>query len=233
MRAQLRRGLGLAIVLSRAGLGQAHIASAPSEPSLLSITREWSRASSLGDLPELKTPSDYLELRVWGGYGFGRTQGTVLRRSNGHWSAFVAQVRRCAIQIPNTVGDTASAATMHRYVVQARRQCDTALTDVGAGMRVITADTLAVDSLSVAEAAIESAWTAAVGAGVLQLPPRIKRDSLPSSDFTYVVELRRGGEYRASEIEYMDPPPTGADRQVQQVYAIASRVLPAGLELKP
>jgi hypothetical protein len=36
---------------------------------------------------------------------------------------------------------------------------------------------------------------------------------------TYVVELRRGSEYRASEIERVDPPETEADRQMQRVYA--------------
>ena len=122
---------------------------------------------------------------------------------------------------------------MQRFVAQARRQCSTPLLDVGAGMRIITADTLAVDTLAVAEPAIDSAWTAAVRAGVLRLPGNVKRDGAVSSDFTYVVEVRRGGEYRASQIEHVEPPETEADRQIKEVYAAVSRLLPPELLLKP
>ena len=207
--------------------------SAPPEPSLLSITREWSRASSLGDLRELREPSNFLELRVWGGYGFGATQAVVLRRIGGHWSVFLARVRRCAIEIPIPVGDTASGATMQRFVARARRECSTPLLDVGAGMRIITADTLAVDTLAVTEPAIDSAWTAAVRAGVLRLPGSVERNGTVSSEFTYVVEVRRGGEYRASQIAHVEQPETEADRQIEEVYAAVSRLLPPELLLKP
>lgn len=229
----LRATVALAALFARTAVAQARVLSAPTEPSLLSITRDWSRASSLGDLRELKTASDYTELRVWGGYGMGATQGVVLRRIGGHWSALLAQVRRCAIQIPIAVGDTASAATMHGFVVEARRRCDTPLSDVGAGMRIITADTLAVDSLSVPDSVVDDAWTAAARAGVLQLPAQVKRNAVPSTDFTYLLEVRRGAEYRASQIEHMEQPETEADRQVQDVYAIVSRLLPPRLLLKP
>ena len=229
----LRVAGALAVVTSQRGIAQARVVSAPPEPSLLSITREWSRASSLGDLRESRESSDFLELRVWGGFGFGATQAVVLRRIGGHWSVFLARVRRCAIEIPIPVGDTASGATMQRFVAQARRECSTPLLDVGAGMRIITADTLAVDTLAVTEPAIDSAWTAAVRAGVLRLPGNVKRDGAVSSDFTYVVEVRRGGEYRASQIEHVEPPETEADRQIKEVYAAVSRLLPPELLLKP
>lgn len=214
-------------------MGQARVVSAPAEPSLLSLTGGWARASSLGDLRDMRTAPDHVELRVWGGFGFGATQGVVLRRAGAHWSAALAQVRRCAIQIPVAVGDTASRATMQGYVAEARRRCDTPLTDVGAGMRVITADTLAVDALALPDSVIENAWQAAVRAGVLQLPPQVKRSEPVSSDFTYVVELRRGGEYRASQIEYVAPAPSPADRQVQEIYVAVTSILPRELQLKP
>ena len=233
MAKSVRIAAGLALVLSRAGLTQARVVSAPPEPSLLGITRGWSHASSLGDLRELRAAPDYIELRVWGGYGLGATQGIVLRRAGGRWSAFLAQVRRCAIQIPIAVGDTASAATMRGYVAEARRRCDTPLNDVGAGMRVITADTLAVDALSAPDSTIENAWTSAVRAGVLELPANVERAAAATSDFTYVVEVRRGGEYRASQIEHVEQPETEADRQMQAVYGVLSRLLPPELRLKP
>jgi hypothetical protein len=233
VRARLRLAAALAAFSARTAVAQARVLSAPAEPSLLGITREWSRASSLGDLRELKLRMRDVELRVWGGYGMGATQGVVLRRSGDRWSAFLAQVRRCAIQIPIAVGDTASAGTMHGFVVEARRRCDTPLTNVGAGMRIITADTLAVDSLSVPDSVVANAWTAAVGAGVLQLPPQVQRSAVPSSDFTYVVEVRRGNEYRASQIEHVEQPESDADRQIQAVYAAVGRLLPPRLLLKP
>ncbi len=233
MRCSLAHALAMVILCSPTAWAQARVVSAPPEPSLLSLTEGWSRASSLGDLRELRAGSDYLELRVWGGFGFGATQAVVLRRAGGRWSAFLARVRRCAIQIPIRVGDTASATTMRGFVAEARRQCDTPLGDVGAGMRIITADTLAVDALDVADSVIDDAWTAAVRAGVLQLPGHVDHAAAASSDFTYVVELRRGAEYRASQLEHLELPETEADRQVKDVYAAVNRILPPELRVKP
>jgi len=214
------------VVLSRPGFGQARVVSAPPEPSLLNITRTWSRASTLGDLRQLRTSSDYLELRVWGCYGAAETQAVVLRRSERHWSAFLARVIRCETQIPNSVADTASQATMRRYVAEALRKCGTSVADVRAGARIITTDTLVVDQLDVQEPEIETAWKAAVDAGLLQLPARVDRRSATLDDFTYVIELRRGDEYRAAEIERLDHPEVEADTQVGQVYAAVRRLLP-------
>jgi hypothetical protein len=227
------RVFALAVLLPHVGSSQARVVSAPPEPSLLSLTREWSHASSLGDLRELRIPPDYLELRVWAGFGMGATQAVVLRRAGGHWSAFLARVRRCAIQIPLSVGDTASRATMQHYVAEARRQCDTSLLNVGAGVRIITADTLAVEQLALSDSVIDNAWEAAVRAGVLQLPGHVKHSAAASDDFTYVVELRRGNEYRATQIEYLEHSETDADQQIKNVYAAVSGVLPPDVVLKP
>jgi len=233
VRASLRYALAMLGLLSRVSSAQARVLSAPPEPSLLNITRSWSRASSLGDLRELTTASDFLELRVWGGYGMGATQGVVLRRTGTHWSAFLARVRRCEMLMPRSAGDTASRATLERYVAQARRQCDTPVSDVGPGVRIITADTLAVERLVMPDSMIEKAWAVAVRAGALDLPGRIERAEAVSSDFTYVVEVRRGGEYRASAIEHVERPSTEADRQVRAVYAAVTSILPPELVLKP
>ena len=230
----LRSAFTLGVLVSQAAFAQARVLSAPPEFSLLNVTRQWSRASSLGDLRELRTGSDYRELRVWGGYGLTtETQGVVLRRANGQWSAFLARVMRCEIQIPRVVGETASRATIQHYTAEARRQCGTKLRDVGPGAQIITTDSLVVDSLSVPESTIEEAWTAAVRAGVLQLPPRVERDRVMDDPFMYVVELRNGGDYRASTIEHLERPETKADQQVRDVYAAVNRVLNDAQVLKP
>jgi hypothetical protein len=122
---------------------------------------------------------------------------------------------------------------MQRFVAEARRQCDTALGNVGAGVRIITADTLAVDQLSVPESVIDNAWKDAIRVGVLQLPGHVTHTGPTSSDFTYVVELRRGTEYRASEIEHLERPESDADRQIRDVYTAVNAVLPPELVLKP
>lgn len=233
MTAHLRFALAILVSVSPPGWGQARVASAPPEPSLLNLTGAWARASILGDLLEMRTPSDHIELRVWGGFGLGATQGVVLRRASGQWSAFLARVRRCEIQIPVAVGDTASRATMQRFVAQARSQCDTPLGEVRAGVRIITADTLAVDRMAVADSLVEAAWSAAVRAGVMQLPGQVTRGEVPPTDFTYVVEVRRGSEYRASQIQHVEGAETEADRRVKAVYAAINGVLPAELVLRP
>lgn len=233
MTAQLRLALAIVVLVSPAAWPQARVVSAPPEPSLLNLTGAWSRASTLGDLRDIKTSSDHIELRVWGGFGLGATQGVVLRRTGGQWSAFLARVRRCEILIPISVGDTASGATMQRFVAEARRRCGTPLGEVGAGVRIITADTLAVEQLAVSDSIIDNAWNSALRAGVSQLPGQVARSEMPSTDFTYVVELRRGNEYRAAQIQHVDRAETDADRRVRDVYAAATRVLPPDVVLKP
>ena len=231
---RLRYAITLSVLLSQPASGQARVVSAPPEPSLLNITRQWSHASTLGDLRELHTGSDYRELRVWGGYGLStETQGVVLRRANGRWSAFLARVMRCEIQIPRVVGETASRATMQHYSAEARQHCGVKLRDVGPGSQIITTDSLLVDSLSVSEPTIEQAWNAAVPAGVFHLPGRLERNPAIDDAFTYVVELRSGGDYRASTIEHVVPPRSPADQQIKDVYAAANRVLKDEQILKP
>jgi len=61
---------------------------------------------------------------------------------------------------------------------------------------------------------------------VLQLPGRVKRDSTPANGLTYFIEVRRGDEYRASEIEDLERSEVNADRIVKQVYAAVQRLRP-------
>ena len=210
--------------LPRAALAQAGVVSEPSEPSLLSLTRGWSRASSLGDLRETKTGLDHLELRVWAGYDTSTTQAIVVRRASARWTAFVARVLRCEMQIPLGVGDTASPRTMQSFVAEARRHCGTPVANTGAGVRIITADTVVVAQLVLPDSMIEHAWTAAVQAGAFEMPGRAKH-AASGDGLTYVIEARRGNDYRASEIERVDPPEIEADRQMQRVYAALATLL--------
>jgi hypothetical protein len=231
---RLRTALAISVLLSQAGYAQARVSSAPPEPSLLNITRGWSRASSLGDLRELKTASDHLELRVWGGFGLAtETQAVVIRRSGAQWSAFFARVMRCEIQIPRSAGDTASRETMQRFVAEARRNCGKSLSNVGAGTQIVTAETLLVARLSVPDSTIEHVWNAAVRAGALQLPARVDRNRAVEDGFTYVVELRRGDDYRASVIEHVEPSTHDADRRIREIYSAVHQLLPPEQVLKP
>jgi hypothetical protein len=212
-------------VLARPAFAQARVVSAPGEPSLLNLTSSWSRASTLGDLREMRTSSDDLELRLWRGFDVAETQAIVVRRTGGHWSAFLARVIRCEIQIPKSVGDTATQATMRRYVAEARRNCGASVTDVSAGARLITTDTLIVQPLDVGEPDIEAAWKDALTAGLLHLPGRVKRDRSIDDGIKYVIEVRRGNEYRAAEIEHLERAEAEADTQAKQIYTVLRRLI--------
>ena len=212
--------LALIVLVAPRVAAQARVVSAPPEPSLLNIIGQWSRASTLGDLRELRTEADHRELRVWLGFGLTtETQGVILRRAHGRWSAYFARVMRCEIQIPRSVGDTASRATMERYNAEARKRCGTTVADVSPGSQVVTTDTLLVAPLNLPDSTIEAAWRAAERAGVSRLPPRVARSTSADDAATFVIELRSGNEYRASTIEQLEHPETEADQQVKDIYA--------------
>lgn len=221
-----RAAVAIALLLPRESFAQARVVSAPREPSLLNLTSGWARASTLGDLRELRLSGDHLELRVWRGYGAAETQATILRRADGHWSASFARVIRCEIQVPSAVADTASSATMRRFVAEARRQCGQSAVDVAPGARLLATDTLVVQPLAVPETDIEAAWKDAESAGVLQLPGRVEQSAAPAGDVTFLIEVRRGDSYRATEIAEVDPPRVKADSQVRRIYAATQRVRP-------
>jgi hypothetical protein len=231
---QSLRALTMTALVSQAAVGQVRVVSAPPEPSLLNITRQWSRASTLGDLRELAPDASRLELRVWGGFSLSSpTQGVVLRRTGGRWSAFLARVVRCEIQIPRSVGDTASRTTMQRYTAEARRHCGTTVAEVTAGSQVLATDTLLVAPLDVAEGLIGETWAAAERAGALDLPGRVERNRVVDDVFTYVVEVRRGDDYRASVIEHIERPEIRADQQIRDIYAAVNRLLAPDQVLRP
>jgi hypothetical protein len=83
-----------------------------------------------------------------------------------------------------------------------------------------------VQPLDVQESDVDAAWRDALTAGALELPGRVKRNRTIDEGLTYLIELRRGDEYRASEIEHLERPEVKADSQVQQVYAAVLRLLP-------
>jgi hypothetical protein len=90
---------------------------------------------------------------------------------------------------------------MRRYAAEARSKCGVSIANAGPGSRIIATDTLLVQPLAVPEPDIEAAWKEALSAGVHQLPARVKRNRTVDDSVTYLIELRRGNEYRAAEIE--------------------------------
>jgi hypothetical protein len=71
-------------------------------------------------------------------------------------------------------------------------------------------------------------WKDALSAGAFQLPARVERSRTMLDGFAYVIEVRRGDEYRAAEIEDVDKPEVEADRQVKRIYGAMQRLLPRG-----
>src|SRR4029079_277238 len=119
----------------------------------------------------------------------------------------------------------ASRATMQRYTAEARRHCGTAVTDVSAGSQVLATDTLLVAPLNVPDSTIAEAGNMAERGGAFELPARVDRNRVLDDAFIYVVELRRGNDYRASVIEHTERAETRVDQHVRDIYAAVNRLL--------
>jgi len=202
---------------------------APPGDYLLRLTQHWGRVSPLGALVERHMGAGDVEVRLWQGYGLGGTWGTVLRREAGHWRGWHARVVGCSYRVPIPVGDTLTPPSIRRYqglakVRCAERNAGEAEAPPGTyGWSVISTDTVGVVPLA-STTALGEVWGDLVRAGVPTLPPRVPRSWMRTDGHTYLVEVRRGGEYRASVIEHTSPPETGADSVVQAVAAIFARL---------
>ena len=205
--------------------GAARVVNMSSRSFLVDIMRQRASESPLGDLRRRATAPDDVEVRAWGGFGLVGTTGVVLRRNRGAWRAWRADVVPCRADVAIPIGDTASATTVARFIALARDKCDASIGDVSRGASVYNADTLAITELKVESGAIERAWDAAVHEGLLTLPAEVPRKWLMLDGFSYVIEVRRGAEYRASSIEQVDKPEVPADAQVKRVYDALTRLI--------
>ena len=200
------------------------IADAPSDSFLFQGTRRWGRTSSLGDLQERAFAPEDIEVRAWGGYGIGGTSAIVARREAGNWRAWSAEFVGCNISVATSIADTASAETRKGFIAAARKNCYSSIGDTRRGAVMYLSDSVEVTPLPASSAAIDSAWNDAVNAGLLALPASVPRTWTMLDGVTYLLEVRRGREYRASMIESLDTPEVEADRQVKVVFAALSRL---------
>ena len=195
---------------------QVKILSDPGE--LLTMTRDWSRASTLGDLRERAESPGYVELRAWMGYGLFGTGGVIVRREHGVWSAWSATLVRCQLFVQFSIYDTASNATRARFRRAAHHHCGASVGNVSGGSNIIDADTLSVNPLHTSPGAIEAAYRAAITAGAMQLPER-EPANIGLDGLTYIVEQRQNGEYRGSQIWYTGKPGAPGEAEVLRVVA--------------
>ena len=211
-------------VSAKTGYAQRDTLSGPPD-YITRITERWgTRDARLGDLRTKPVSADDIELRFWGGYGLVGTRGIVLRRTSGRWSAWRVDVRRCAAYLPIPVGDTLSETSRLRYEAQARRDCDKPEPPppIDGGVSVISSDTLDVIAVK-PRGKLDHIWRELTDAGVMTLPPYVKRSWMMFDGHTYVAQLRIGPDYRVSRIEHVEPPEVQADRIVQQINAILAR----------
>jgi hypothetical protein len=191
----------------------------PKRETLLWFTREWGRESALGDLVTRPMAGSDVEVRFWTGYGLAGTSGTVLQRSGGVWRAWHAVIHSCRLLVPMAIGDTLSTPMFAAYRQQARARCGDRTSNLSSGL-MITADTVALEPLVTAD--YESFWQELKREGILELPPEVPRSWFMLDGTTYVVEVRRGNDYRASVIEHTTPE-SRADRLVQRLATILER----------
>lgn len=221
--------VALLLMLAPCARAQATRVMADTASYLLQITQEWGRKSPLGRLTALSMQPEDIEVRFWEGYGLAGEWGVVLRRHGGRWRAWDARIVRCNYSVPIPVGDTLSPTSVAHYQRLARARC--AEQDAGEhdgppgtnGWTLISDDTVALTPIA-PRAPLGALWSHAVHAGIAELPLRVPRPWVMTDGHTYVVELRRGNEYRASVIEQTRPPATAADTAVQAVAAIIHRL---------
>ena len=215
-----RQLIALALILAPLGAGaQARAVSAPSGASLLDLfVRHWARTSPLGDLRELPLGEGDVEVRAWSGFGLGGTGGVRLRRAAGTWQAWAIKRIECSISVARSPGETLSKADIARWQAEARAHCADSLQFLPSAW-VISDDTLDVMPLDATQPAIDSAWARAVQLGLRTLPPRPGGERVVLDGLAYVIELREGATYRASEIAFAGDATTDAERQVQSIVA--------------
>jgi hypothetical protein len=200
--------LGIALSAARA---QKAVADSATD-YIVRVTQRWGAFSPIGELRMCSMDADDVELRVWGGYGLGGTRGVILRRTDGRWQAWRAQVVECVINLATTTwGETSPTDSMR--MAEARRQCPRFPDGSGAYHSV---DTLALESLDARRAG--SVWDGAVRAGVLGLPPKLPGNRIMIDGFGIVIEVRRGDVYRASTFHAVRPPEVAADSAAREIY---------------
>lgn len=211
-------------VSATAGHAQRDTLTGPTD-YIIWVTEAWGRTDTrLGDLRTKPASADDIELRFWGGYGLVGTRGIILRRASGRWSASRVDVRRCEVYLPIPVGDTLSETSRLRYEAQARRECDKhePPPPIEGGFLVISSDTLDVIAVR-PRGKLDHIWQELTDAGIMTLPPFVKRSWRMVDGHTYVTQLRIGQDYRASRIEDIEPPEAQADRSVQEINRILAR----------
>ncbi|MBY0492012.1 MAG: hypothetical protein K2R93_19375 [Gemmatimonadaceae bacterium] len=221
--------VSLSLLIAHGAQAQATRVVADTGNYLLQITQGWGRESPLGELVVRAMGREDIEMRLWEGYGLGGVWGLVVRREKGRWRAWHTRIVKCSYSLPIPVGDTLSAPSEIGYRRLARARC--AEQNAGEaeappgtyGWRVISDDTVSLVSIR-ARLPLESLWRDALRAGVDRLPTSVPSHLLSTDGYTYVIELRRGPEYRASVIRRTTPPATAADTAVQAVAAVFRRL---------
>ena len=221
----LSRWSSLAILAGLSiGTSSAHAQRAVADTStdhIVRITQRWGASSPIGELRARPMGADDVELRVWGGYGHGGTSGVILRRTDGRWQAWRAQVVRCVIDAATVTVDDASADQRAVLLAAARRHCPRTAHDYGTFYSV---DTLALETLDAGRAALT--WDRVLGAGVLELPPELLPRRIRIDGFAIVIEVRRGDVYRASTFHAVRPPEVAADSAARRIYRTVFDELP-------
>jgi hypothetical protein len=195
---------------------------------LLYITQKWGRESPLGDLRRRAMRADDIELRVWGGYGLGGTSGVIIRRENGQWRAWRAAVGHCAKWVPVAVYKTGSTRAIEAHLASTNQGCDEKPPQSPPVVKYFIQRLIVTDIAT--SPAIEQAWKVAVENDVATLPPpQLPPETVQADGFTYLLELRRGNDYRTS----MTPSgrlhePEEVERRTRNIYLAVRALLPRG-----
>ena len=193
----------------------------PSPNYLIALVRRWAADSPLGDLRTGAWPATAVELRLWSGFGLGGVRGLIVRRSSaGVWTAADAIAGACAV----TITDSSELAPARLTALRARIRVRCPVDSIKAGW-LVRYDSIAVVARESSPTS-DALWNELIAGGLEGLPASIPRAWTMLDGHTWVLELRRGQDYRVSVIEAVDQPEHPADVVMQRIVGILRRAYP-------
>ena len=203
--------------------GPATRLSVPAKYSLLEFTVAPAIRSPLGDLRKVTMRASDVELRFWAGFGLVGTSGLIVSRRKGKWSAQRADMEPCMLTIPMSVGDTLSEASIARYEQLAFDRCAHELS--GEGGRFFRVDKLVLTPLPV-PSNMDELWESAMRDGLFDLPTGVARDFIMLDGHSFVIEVRIGAEYRATDLACVGKSTNSVDVKVRELGQLFQAAFP-------
>lgn len=201
----------------------AKIISEPENNHILNVTREWSKLVEIRDLRMKKFGEDDIEIRLWVGYGLGRTTAGIISRTNGDWKFISLNVDEYQISASDSLAK-ADGNLPPDILGKMGGRCTIGIArHMGSGKKagIVVGTTYNLDCPHIYQrvdqdsSRLNQLWENLKEAGILDLPP--DDNILMLDGQTYLIELRHGLNYRASIFRHPPDLETEEGKRYQQV----------------